>query len=115
VERVAVFVHADDPISQSGVVSQLRQRPELWILQESEQERATVLVVVTDSVEAHTTALLRRLSRTTSARVVLIASRLDDAGLIAAAECGVLGVVRRSEATPERIVHVALPRSRICA
>ncbi|BBC35504.1 LuxR family transcriptional regulator [Streptomyces graminofaciens] len=111
-ERVAVFVHAEDQISRSGVVSQLRQRPELWVLQESEQERAAVVFVVTDSVDDHTAVLLRRLGRTSAARVVLIASRVDDSGLITAAECGVLGVVRRSEATPDRIVQVALLAAR---
>lgn len=111
-ERVAVSVQAEDHISRSGVVSQLRQRPELWVLQESEQERAAVVFVVTDTVDDRTVVLLRRLGRTSAARVVLIASRVDDAGLITAAECGVLGVVRRSEATPDRIVQVALLAAR---
>jgi DNA-binding NarL/FixJ family response regulator len=116
VERVAVSVLAEDQISRSGVVSQLRQRPELWVLQESEQERATVVFVVTDSVtdsvDDRTVDLLRRLRRTSAARVVLIASRVDDAGLVTAAECGVLGVLRRSEASPDRIVQVALLAAR---
>ncbi|KOV57831.1 LuxR family transcriptional regulator [Streptomyces sp. NRRL WC-3618] len=116
VERVAVSVLAEDQISRSGVVSQLRQRPELWVLQESEQERATVVFVVTDSVtdsvDDRTVVLLRRLRRTSAARVVLIASRVDDAGLVTAAECGVLGVLRRSEASPDRIVQVALLAAR---
>ncbi|WP_053746858.1 MULTISPECIES: helix-turn-helix transcriptional regulator [unclassified Streptomyces] len=115
-ERVAVSVLAEDQISRSGVVSQLRQRPELWVLQESEQERATVVFVVTDSVtdsvDDRTVVLLRRLRRTSAARVVLIASRVDDAGLVTAAECGVLGVLRRSEASPDRIVQVALLAAR---
>jgi DNA-binding NarL/FixJ family response regulator len=112
VERVAVHVHADDPISRSGVVSQLRQRPELWMLQESEIDRAAVLFVVADSVEPETGTLLRRLSRTVPAKLVLIVSRVDDAGLITAVECGVLGLVRRSEATPERLVQVAVLAAR---
>ncbi|MEW2113665.1 response regulator transcription factor [Streptomyces sp. NPDC005474] len=115
-ERVAVSVLAEDQISRSGVVSQLRQRPELWVLQESEQERATVVFVVTDSVtdsvDDRTVVLLRRLRHTSAARVVLIASRVDDAGLVTAAECGVLGVLRRSEASPDRIVQVALLAAR---
>lgn len=111
-ERVAVHVHADDPISRSGVVSQLRQRPELWMLQESEIDRAAVLFVVADSVEPETGTLLRRLSRTVPAKLVLIVSRVDDAGLITAVECGVLGLVRRSEATPERLVQVAVLAAR---
>jgi DNA-binding NarL/FixJ family response regulator len=36
-------------------------------------------------------------------RVVLLASRIDDKGLLAAAEAGVSGVVRRSEATARNL------------
>jgi len=39
-------------------------------------------------------------------RAVLIASRLDDGDLVAAVEVGVVGLVRRCEATPERLVQV---------
>jgi DNA-binding NarL/FixJ family response regulator len=49
---------------------------------------------------------LRTVRRGGCARVVLVATRLDDAGVVDAAEAGVCGLVRRSEATPERLVHV---------
>ena len=36
-------------------------------------------------------------------RVVLVVSELDDAGLLVAVETGVSGLLRRREATPERL------------
>ncbi|MGI5216109.1 LuxR C-terminal-related transcriptional regulator [Plantactinospora sp. CA-290183] len=39
-------------------------------------------------------------------RLVLVVGDLDDGDLVAAAEVGVVGLVRRGEATPERLVRV---------
>ena len=111
-ERIAVFVHAEDPISRSGVVSQLKYRPELAVLEPQERERAVVVFVVVDEVDAEAAALLRRLSRTANAQLVLVVSRIDDAGLTTAVDCGVVGLVRRSEASPERLVQVAQSAAR---
>jgi DNA-binding NarL/FixJ family response regulator len=111
-ERIPVFVHADDPISRSGVTSQLRFRPELLVLQEDGPERAAVVFVVADALDAATTALLRRLGHRTSGRLVLIVARIDDAGLTEAVDCGVVGLVRRAEASAERLVQVAQSAAR---
>ena len=107
-ERVAVFVHADDPISHSGLVSQLRYRPELTLLGPDERDTAAVVFVVVDELDDEAVVLLRRLGRTVSGQLVLVVARIDDAGLTAAVDCGVVGLVRRSEAGPERLVQVAL-------
>ena len=112
VERTAVFVHADDPISRSGVVSQLKYRPELTMLEEEERGRAAVVFVVVDEMDGDTATLLRRLGRSTDARLVLVVARIDDAGLTTAVDCGVVGLVRRSEASPERLVQVAQSSAR---
>lgn len=106
-ERITVFVHADDPISRSGVVSQLRQRPELLLLYQDGPEHPTVVFVVADAVDAATATVLRRLGRTTAARLVLIVATIDDTGLTEAMDCGVVGLVRRAEASSERLVQVA--------
>lgn len=110
-DRITVFVHADDPISRSGVVSQLRQRPEL-LLRDEGPEHATVVFVVSDAVDAATAAVLRRFGRTTTARLVLIVAAIDDTGLTEAMDCGVVGLVRRVEASPERLVQVAQAAAR---
>src|SRR6478752_481388 len=60
---VATYVYASDPISQAGVISQLRQRPEI---------------------------------------------RVVDATLVAAAEVGVGGLLRRGDTTPESLARALL-------
>ena len=105
-ERIPVYVHTDDPISQVGVSGQLRPRPEVLVLADEERENAKVAVVVTDRVTEETLRVLRTLSRTGNARAVLVATQLDDADLIAAIESGAAGLVRRHEATPDRLVSV---------
>ena len=104
-ERVSVYVHAEDPISQAGVASQLRPRPEVEVLDDGNAARASVSLVVSDRVCERTLRTMRRL-RQREARLVLVVGDLDDGDLVAAAEVGVMGVVRRGEATPERLVRV---------
>ncbi|WP_049580314.1 helix-turn-helix transcriptional regulator [Streptomyces sp. SBT349] len=111
-ERVPVHVHADDPISESGVVSQLRTAPELQVLDSAERDRAAVLLVVADTVDEQTVELLHRLRRTTTAHLVLVVSRVDDRGLATAVECGVVGLARRREATPATLVRAITSAAR---
>ena len=105
VERVPVYVHADDPISQAGVASQLRPRPEVMVVEAAHAARTGVSLVVSDRVCQRALRALRLL-REQEARLVLVVGDLDDGDLVAAAEAGVVGVVRRGEATPERLVKV---------
>jgi DNA-binding NarL/FixJ family response regulator len=104
-ERIAVCVHADDPISQAGVASQLRPRPEIRVLDAAEADTATVALVVSDRVSERTVQLLRSLQRVGS-RLVLVVAEVDDMGLVTAVEAGIAGLVRRDEATPERLLAV---------
>ena len=104
-ERVPVYVHADDPISRAGVASQLRPRPEVRVLETAEADQARVALVVSDRVADTTLAALRSLQRG-GARLVLVVAEVDDGDLVAAVEAGVAGLVRRHEATPERLVTV---------
>ena len=104
-ERIAVYVHADDPISQAGVASQLRPRPEIRVLDAAEADTATVALVVSDRVSERTVQLLRSLQRVGS-RLVLVVAEIDDMGLVTAVEAGIAGLVRRDEATAERLLAV---------
>jgi DNA-binding NarL/FixJ family response regulator len=106
--RVPVYVYAGDPISQAGVASQLRPRPEVAVLDQSELDRAEVAVVVTEAVDDAILRVLRAIQRGRAPRTVLIAGTLDETGVVAAAEAGVSALVRRSEATPERLTSVIL-------
>jgi DNA-binding NarL/FixJ family response regulator len=105
-QRIPVYVHARDPISQAGVASHLRPRPEVRVVGDDEAAAALVTVVVVDGVDEDTLRMLRTAARQAPSRAVLVASHLDDGDLVTVVEAGVLGVVRRAEATPDRLVQV---------
>lgn len=105
-ERVAVWVSARDPISEAGVVSALRPRPEVRVLPADEAASSQVAVVVADAVDDDSLRLVRMVRRQSPSQAVLVAGRLEDGDVVTAVEAGVLGLVRRSEATPDRLVRV---------
>jgi len=105
-ERVPVWVSARDPISEAGVVSQLRPRPEVRIVGPDEDDDALVAVVISDSLDGETLRMLRAVQRKGFTRTVLVVGHLDDDELVTAIEAGVVGLVRRSEATSERLISV---------
>ena len=107
-QRAKVFIYANDPISQAGVASQLRPRPEVQLVDAEELDEADVAVVVTESVDEEVLRVLRAVRRGSVPRTVLIAAALDDTAVVTAAEAGVSALVRRSEVTPERLVSVIL-------
>jgi DNA-binding NarL/FixJ family response regulator len=104
--RIPVYLHANDPISYTGIAGQLRPRPEVRVVGPDEVAGAEVAVVVTDTVSEETLRTLRSLRCGPVPQVVVVATQLNDADLLAVVELGVAGLVRRSEATPERLVSV---------
>jgi DNA-binding NarL/FixJ family response regulator len=105
-ERIPVFVFARDPVSQAGVSAQLRPRPEVVVVDEGEVDTAEVAIVVADDVDEDAIRVIRALQRNGCPRVVLVVARLDDAGLVAAAEAGACALLRRAEASGERLAAV---------
>jgi DNA-binding NarL/FixJ family response regulator len=104
-ERISVYVYAHDPISQAGLASQLRARPEIQVV-DHDVDLAMVAIVVVDEVDEETTRVVRAIQRNNGIpRVVLVVTRLDDAGMLAGVEAGACGLLRRSEALPERLVE----------
>jgi len=67
--------------------------------------RARVSVIVVEAIDERTLTLLRSVQRNGAARTVLVGTHLDDAALLTAAEAGVLAMIRRSDAVPERLVE----------
>ena len=104
--RIPVYLHAADMISRAGLVSQLRPRPEVLLLDEDELDRAAVAVVVSDGVGEETLQVLRSLRSHGVRQLVLVATHIDDVGLVAAVEIGVAGLLRRADASAERLVSV---------
>ncbi|WP_053672588.1 response regulator transcription factor [Streptomyces sp. H036] len=112
--RITVMLHAPDPIYRAGVVSLLRPRPEITLVDDlaGPAVDAHVALIVTDAVEEATLRLLRELKHTSTARSVLIVADIDETKLIDAAECGLAGLLRRADATPDRLVQAITTAAR---
>ncbi|KQO97100.1 response regulator transcription factor [Leifsonia sp. Leaf264] len=104
--RTTVRVYARDPISEAGVSSQLRPRPEVRVVGPDEIDAPEVVLVIVDAVDDEALNTLRFLRRNGDSAVILVSSHLDDKDLVRAIESGVVGLVRRAEATPDRLVSV---------
>jgi DNA-binding NarL/FixJ family response regulator len=104
--RTTVRVFARDPISEAGVSSALRPRPEVRLVGRDEDEPPDVVLVFVDEVDDEAINTLRFVRRNGEARVILIASHLDDQDLVRAVESGVVGLIRRSDATTDRLLSV---------
>jgi DNA-binding NarL/FixJ family response regulator len=103
---ITTFVHGHDPITQAGVVSQLRMRPEIRIVDSADQ--ASVAVIIADQVDEAVTRLLRTLRKDNKPKLLLVATVIDDGALVAAAEAGVAGLLRRSDASGELMVRTII-------
>jgi DNA-binding NarL/FixJ family response regulator len=96
---IPVAVRAADPLSRAGIASQLRRSQGFVVVAEDDPPDQVVALVVAEEVEGDVLSELRLLRGRGVRRIVLLVSRVDDRSLLAAAEAGVTGVVRRSEAT----------------
>ncbi|MBK3587090.1 response regulator transcription factor [Streptomyces sp. MBT57] len=106
VERIFVHVRTSDPISEAGIVAALKSRAEIWITEESQLTPGTVALIVSDEMDDEALYLLRAVRGKGLQQAVVVVSELDDAGLMVAVEAGVAGLVRRREATADRLVQV---------
>jgi DNA-binding NarL/FixJ family response regulator len=102
--RVSFALYAQDPILEAGVTHQLRPRPEVVLVGPDVQETATVALVVVDRVDDEAVQLLRRLQRSSTARVGLMVGHFEHNVLHTTVECGVAALIRRSEASQDRLV-----------
>ena len=125
--RIPVWVKALDPLSQFGLVHTLRQCPEISLIDDTDltglltgqpglpgptqsgDQRTTppvVALIAVDALDAGAVQVLRAATQRGCRRTVLIGSAIDDDALMTAVELGVSGVLRRTEATADRIVHL---------
>jgi len=102
-ERIPIFVSACDPLSRDGVASQLRGHG-VELVDERGLGPDVVGVVVVDEMDDKAVGEIRSLRRRGVDHVVVVAARLDDAGLLAAAEAGASGVLRRAQASPQSLL-----------
>lgn len=108
---VFVTVLASDPITRAGLQAELNGFARI-VVQVGEPAEVPcrsdeVTVVATDPV-THDVVSFVRTNSSLGGRPVVVTERLDDDILAALVESGVRGIVRRSEASPERLAAVIL-------
>jgi DNA-binding NarL/FixJ family response regulator len=104
--RTSVFVYADDPVSQAGLEQLLRRRVELHVVGSGQIDEAHVAVIGTEEIGDDTVRAITGVQRNGCPRVIVVATRLDEAAVLAASEAGTLGMVRRRDATAEHLAEV---------
>ncbi|MEU9188604.1 response regulator transcription factor [Streptomyces sp. NPDC048484] len=110
--RIPVAVHASDPISREGALSQLRQHPVIDLREETETGPDTVALLISEVLDDAALTRLRRLVRSEGARAVLVVSVIRETELLDVIECGVGAIVWRHEATAHRLVQAVIAASR---
>jgi DNA-binding NarL/FixJ family response regulator len=102
-ERIPVYVEAEDPLLQAGVSSQVRACPRLLVVDSPEE--ACIAVAAVDAADARSVELIRSVSNGGTCRVLAVVGQLDDAGVLALAEAGASGILRRSDASQARLAE----------
>jgi DNA-binding NarL/FixJ family response regulator len=104
--RTPVFVYADDQVSQAGLEQLLRLRSEIYVVATGQIDDARVAVVACEEVDDAAIRTIVGIQRDGCPRVLLVATRLDEEGILAASDAGTLGMMQRSDVTPERLAMV---------
>lgn len=102
--RIPTFVDTSDPITKAGLASQLRGQSELNVVDDA--AKAAVAIVVVDEVDDDAARSIRALVRNGCMHVAVVATMLDDRGVLKAVEAGACAIMRRVEATPGRLAAV---------
>jgi DNA-binding NarL/FixJ family response regulator len=100
---IPISVKTRDPISEFGVLAQLRFQPEVVVA--GPGVRPAVLVAILDSTDEEAVRWLKALRADGGLPIVLIIARVDPSALVCLVESGVCGVLNRADATGERLVR----------
>ncbi|WP_326688302.1 MULTISPECIES: response regulator transcription factor [unclassified Streptomyces] len=103
-KRIPVVVHAPDPISREGTISQLRRHPEIDLVDEAAAQGDGVAVLLAESPDQALLSRLRRLVRSEGLHPVLVVNLIREAELLDVIECGVGAILWRHEATGGRLL-----------
>jgi DNA-binding NarL/FixJ family response regulator len=91
-----------DPVSHAGISSQLRGG---GVIETNDLDASdAVALVVVDQVDAECVSTMRSLRGRGAQHVLLLVSRIDEKGVLAAVEAGATSILRRSEATPSNLL-----------
>jgi DNA-binding NarL/FixJ family response regulator len=102
-DRIAVYVYANDPVSEAGMTQLVRARPDMRVVDDSQIDQAAVAVIVVDEIDDDAVRVVRGIARDGCPRVLVVATHLEDASVVRAAEAGTAGLMRRREASSDRL------------
>ncbi|MEU9130811.1 response regulator transcription factor [Kitasatospora sp. NPDC048540] len=97
--RVQVAIYADDPLTRTGLATELRRRPDIELVEPTAGGSARVVVLALDALTASSLELIRMMRSREGTQVVLVISSLSDDELLAVVESGACSVLWRWEAT----------------
>ena len=103
-ERIEVYVSACDPVSREGIVSQLRGHG-VTLVDERNLHQNVVALLVVEEVDEQAAQQIRALKHRGLDRVVVIATKVEDGGLLSAVEAGANGFLRRGQSTAPKLVE----------
>lgn len=104
--RTPVYVYASDPMSAAGAKAQLMNQPAIELVSPADLDRARVALVITEAVDEGAVKVVRAIQRDGIPKVVLVAARFDEEGVIAAVAAGATSFLRRADATSARLTEV---------
>jgi DNA-binding NarL/FixJ family response regulator len=105
-QATGVLVYAKDPVSRAGVASQLAGWRGIDLLDPRHGHLAEVAVVVAENVDEEVLRVIRTIRRGSQAQVVLVVTDVDERSVLAAAEAGAIGLLRRRVASGEQLASV---------
>src|SRR3984893_3015614 len=103
-ERIPVFLAAGDPVSRDGLASLLRGQG-IELVDERQLDEDSVAVLISDEIDDQAVREIRALRRRGVQRIVVVATRVDDSGLLAAVEAGASGLLQRGQSTPQGLIN----------
>jgi len=103
--RTTVSVLADDPVTFAGIMGQLRQRAELELVPWRSERPPAVTVVAADVMSGDQLRRVESVHAGGRSRVVAVVGEIDGPTLLATVEAGACVIVRRREATDERLAE----------
>jgi DNA-binding NarL/FixJ family response regulator len=102
-EQRRVSIVSGDQISRDGIATQIRASKGIDVV--SDVQPGVIALLVTDEVDEESVKQIRALQRSGVEQVVVVATRVDDPGLLAAVEAGASGLLRRSEVGRESLAR----------
>jgi DNA-binding NarL/FixJ family response regulator len=92
-------------MSAAGAKAQLMNQPTIELVSPADLDRARIAVVISEAVDESTAKVVKAIQRDGIPKVVLVASRFDEDGVVAAVAAGVTSFLRRSDATSARLTE----------